>query len=66
MCENFNIAIQKMGIEDIEFLCQKIYMAGNTNDLHTFNHYITDIKNLKVEAHPWFRGCLIVISPNSP
>ncbi|KAL0908762.1 hypothetical protein M5K25_023271 [Dendrobium thyrsiflorum] len=33
LCENFKKAIRQMGLGDVEFLCQKIYAAENSDDI---------------------------------
>ncbi|KAL0921071.1 hypothetical protein M5K25_008103 [Dendrobium thyrsiflorum] len=35
--ENFKKAVRRMGVGDVEFLCQKMYMAGNTDDPMVFD-----------------------------
>lgn len=35
-----------MGIGEVEFLYQKIYMTINIDDFIIFNYYMTNIKNV--------------------
>lgn len=55
--ENLKQAIKKMKIRDIKFLCQKICMVDNTDDLCIFNHYMINIKNVKPKTHKWLLNC---------
>lgn len=36
-----------MGIGDVEFMHEKMYVASNIDDIHTFKCYMIDIKNIK-------------------
>ncbi|KAI0500280.1 hypothetical protein KFK09_018492 [Dendrobium nobile] len=38
--ENFKKAVRQIGVSDVEFLCQKMYAAGNTDDAKLFNQSI--------------------------
>ncbi|KAL0927844.1 hypothetical protein M5K25_002059 [Dendrobium thyrsiflorum] len=51
--ENFKKAIRRMGLGDVEFICKKMYTAGNTDDIHVYNRCMSDIKKIKVEIHQW-------------
>ncbi|KAL0928806.1 hypothetical protein M5K25_000729 [Dendrobium thyrsiflorum] len=51
--ENFKKAVRQMGISDVEFVCQKMYTAGNTDDLDLFNQMMVDIIKIKPEIHQW-------------
>ncbi|XP_020675825.1 uncharacterized protein LOC110094834 [Dendrobium catenatum] len=51
--ENFKKAIRHMGLGDDEFLCQKMYAAGNTYDKGYFNRCMEDMKRIKVDIHQW-------------
>ncbi|KAL0914072.1 hypothetical protein M5K25_017577 [Dendrobium thyrsiflorum] len=44
---------QQMGISDVEFVCQKMYTAGNTDDPDLFNQMMVDIIKIKPEIHQW-------------
>ncbi|KAI0519462.1 hypothetical protein KFK09_006910 [Dendrobium nobile] len=51
--ENFKKAIRQMGIGDVDFLCQKMYAAGNTDDKAFFNRCMEDMRRIKVDIHQW-------------
>ncbi|KAL0928804.1 hypothetical protein M5K25_000727 [Dendrobium thyrsiflorum] len=51
--ENFKKAVRQMGISDVEFVCQKMYTAGNTDDPDLFNQMMVDIIKIKPEIHQW-------------
>ncbi|KAI0523313.1 hypothetical protein KFK09_005708 [Dendrobium nobile] len=51
--ENFKKAIRQMGIGDVDFLCQKMYAAGNTDDRSFFNRCMEDMRRIKVDIHQW-------------
>ncbi|KAL0914927.1 hypothetical protein M5K25_015319 [Dendrobium thyrsiflorum] len=51
--ENFKKAVRQMGILDVEFVCQKMYTAGNTDDPDLFNQMMVDIIKIKPEIHQW-------------
>ncbi|KAI0499488.1 hypothetical protein KFK09_017692 [Dendrobium nobile] len=51
--ENFRKAIRQMGIGDVDFLCQKMYAAGNTDDKAFFNKCMEDMRRIKVNIHQW-------------
>ncbi|KAI0504398.1 hypothetical protein KFK09_015350 [Dendrobium nobile] len=51
--ENFKKAVRRMGVGDVEFLCQKMYMAGNTNDPMIFDRCMKDMINVKADIHQW-------------
>lgn len=38
-----------MGVGDAIFLCHKMYMAANIDDVWLFNRYMNDIKNVKLK-----------------
>ncbi|KAI0501638.1 hypothetical protein KFK09_016583 [Dendrobium nobile] len=51
--ENFKKAIRQMGLGDVEFLCHKMYAAGNTDDKEFFIRCMEDMKRIKVDIHQW-------------
>ncbi|KAI0510870.1 hypothetical protein KFK09_011480 [Dendrobium nobile] len=42
-----------MGISDVEFLCQKMYTAGNTDELRVYHRCMEDIKKIKQDIYQW-------------
>ncbi|KAL0915143.1 hypothetical protein M5K25_015542 [Dendrobium thyrsiflorum] len=51
--ENFKKAVRQMGISDVEFVCQKMYTVGITDDPDLFNQMMVDIIKIKPEIHQW-------------
>ncbi|KAI0492252.1 hypothetical protein KFK09_026521 [Dendrobium nobile] len=51
--ENFKKLVRQMGAGDVEFLYQKMYMAGNTNDPMIFDRCRKDMINVKGDIHQW-------------
>ncbi|KAL0920141.1 hypothetical protein M5K25_009254 [Dendrobium thyrsiflorum] len=51
--ENFKKAVRRMGFGDVEFLCQKMYMASNTDDPMVFDRCMIYMINVKADIHHW-------------
>ncbi|XP_028552726.1 uncharacterized protein LOC110101347 [Dendrobium catenatum] len=46
-------AVRRMVVGDIELLCQKMYMAGNTDDPMVFDRCMKDMIKVKADIHQW-------------
>ncbi|KAI0497075.1 hypothetical protein KFK09_023403 [Dendrobium nobile] len=51
--ENFKKVLRRLAITECDAVCDKMYWAGNTDDIKIHERHMKDIQNIKKEAYDW-------------
>ncbi|KAI0499780.1 hypothetical protein KFK09_017988 [Dendrobium nobile] len=51
--ENFKKVLRRLAVADCDAVCDKMYWAGNIDDIKIHERHMKDIQNIKKEAYDW-------------